>query len=814
MQDRLLSTFLCSVVVVGFAFAVPADNLPENSANSVNLPANSQNSAANSQNSQATQSNSNANSNAEQATQDAGQNANATQSQQNSQGVLGVIGNIFGVGDSPSVPDDDIKTYELGAVEITAPEYADSNPTVVSISSDDLEHTGARDAAEAFRFTPNVFYMPSNQRSSTIYIRGFSESDLGFYYDGIPINDIYQGNAVGGTDLAPYASFGISELQVSKGYTSPVFSTNKRGGALNIVSYTPRKNLEFRLRLVTAANNERQMGAQIGRHFGDSYFALTYTEMKRDSLHYSYRHDELGPIEIPNTDKRYYMISGKYGIYFGYNHEYSANFYHQHQKRHIGLAYGDGLPFYDKTAFYVLGDSVFNDYVSLNSRIWYHMDASQSGAWSQYSALYDNYSIGINEVAKFSFGIDQNMKLGFTVKNEHHYAEDVIKNGGAADRTRYYPEDREWDVLNSSFFTEYALRMNSMFRFVLSASYDRHDGIRILNRPYYNQESGNASDILKAHETPLSKDKNRHLWGWTAQGILYMQPVEPLVFHANLGRKINIPKINALYSTLGATAGLARDLTPERVLNYELGVDFKHEFKDFGTSSFGATGFFHDISNMITTQQLPKDRCTNPTQNATTDVCIFYMNADQGYSYGGEIYAKQGFFNDKLTLGATWSYVQRRTKRYYTDENRQFLVQDNRQIREWDDFTTHPRSNGTVSITLTPRNEFDVALNGTYQSSRYVLVNNVRELGNASLPAVRWWYEKTKPIIYFDLVANYWLTKRFKVTAGAYNVFDINYGYNDAQDPSQDTEYVRAYAESGGLPGRSIFAGFEYRYGE
>ena len=106
-------------------------------------------------------------------------------------------------------------TYELGAVEITAPEYADSNHTVYSVTSEDFEHVGARDAAEAFRFTPNIFYMPSTR---LIYIRGYSESDNGYYYDGIPINDIYQGGAVGGTDLAPYSAFGISELQVSKGY--------------------------------------------------------------------------------------------------------------------------------------------------------------------------------------------------------------------------------------------------------------------------------------------------------------------------------------------------------------------------------------------------------------------------------------------------------------------------------------------------------------------------------------------------------------------------------------------------------------------
>lgn len=49
--------------------------------------------------------------------------------------------------------------------------------------------------AHALRFTPGVFYMPSSTYPSEIYIRGFVEGETGFYYDGIPIGDIYAGNA-------------------------------------------------------------------------------------------------------------------------------------------------------------------------------------------------------------------------------------------------------------------------------------------------------------------------------------------------------------------------------------------------------------------------------------------------------------------------------------------------------------------------------------------------------------------------------------------------------------------------------------------
>lgn len=109
--------------------------------------------------------------------------------------------------------------------------------------------------AHALRFTPGVFYMPSSTYPSEIYIRGFVEGETGFYYDGIPIGDIYAGNASGETDLTPFFTFGLSEIQISKGYTSPTFSSSKMGGAVNMVSSIPTKDLEFNANYQFIANN-------------------------------------------------------------------------------------------------------------------------------------------------------------------------------------------------------------------------------------------------------------------------------------------------------------------------------------------------------------------------------------------------------------------------------------------------------------------------------------------------------------------------------------------------------------------------------
>lgn len=658
-----------------------------------------------------------------------------------------------------------IKTYELGAVEITAPQELDFNPTVSVVSSNEIQKTASQDVAQALRFTPGVFYMPTTSYPSTIYIRGFSEGETGFYYDGIPISDIYAGNSSGETDLMPFTSFSVSEIQISKGYTSPTFSASKMGGAVNIVSSIPVKDLEFKANHTFITNNEHRTNLQVGRNFGSDYFQLSFSRFERKSLHYSYDYAG-GPSSISNTKYESYMLTGKYGWLINDAHEYSINFYHQHAKR--GDIYANwGYPNYDKTAFYMLGNSQFNKFLSLNSKVFYHMNMNKMNHSSaNFAGIYDDYSVGLTETVQFDFSDRQNLKIGIMSKNDNHNARTTTGNN----------MQRDWSVINSSAFAEYALKANNVFRFVLSGSYDRHDGLKIVR--------GSSSAYVRDTQS------NKHIQGYTLQGILYAQLNNATMLYANIGHKTNLPKIRALYTSSYSDEAVIGndDLRAESLINYEVGADFNYHSANFGTSSLGGSVFYNDINDKITTIRVDKSLCSTPAGTGANTYCYQYQNVDNGYSYGGEVFVKQGFFADKFVLGANYAYVQRKVYNRDNYGNRTYVSE----------FTTHPRQNINFSALIAPRKEYDVNFMGSVQTSRYAYMY-LRDANNNIIGED---YVKIPTVVYFDMVANYYLKENLKLSLGAYNLFDRNYNYSNSSTT----------ASRGGLPGRRVFSSIEYIY--
>lgn len=108
--------------------------------------------------------------------------------------------------DSSAFDANTIKTYELGAVEITAPQEPDANPTATIVSKKDIENTASTNMGHALRFTPGVFFQASEGRN-ILYIRGQSEDQIGYYLDGIPINDGYRRRASSYTYLDSFSTW-------------------------------------------------------------------------------------------------------------------------------------------------------------------------------------------------------------------------------------------------------------------------------------------------------------------------------------------------------------------------------------------------------------------------------------------------------------------------------------------------------------------------------------------------------------------------------------------------------------------------------
>lgn len=648
--------------------------------------------------------------------------------------------------------------YDLGQIEATgtasSPDY---NATTLVVDSQDMQNTASTNMGHALRFTPGVFFYPGTLRD-TIYIRGHNESQIGYYLDGIPVNDTYRGQASGFTDITSFGTFGLSEISVSKGYISPSFGADVLGGAVNMVTSKPKDDLELSLGYMFISSNENRISTSVGRNLGKTYFQLTYSQMDRKSLQYSYDYNvdysSENAYDIPNTAKNFRVFHGKYGYEPNENHEYSLNFRYQKQKMNGGWNFIN----YDATTLYLLGSSKLSESISLNSRVYYHMNLNATLS----SAKYDDYTAGIIENIKFDFNENQNLKVGINLKHDSHIRVD----------SRLPNETRsDYKTLNSSIFGEYALKINNIFRLALSASYDRSDALNI-----WKKVTNNVSG-------PLNKDRNLHLDGFSVQGIVYTTLGEHTLLHLNIGRKSNIPNMARFYSDNSGVGYNApsSNINPETALNYEFGADFT-----WASVQVGGNVFYNDLTNMIISTRVSSNACSNPLGTNPNQYCLQYQNANIGNIIGGEIYAKKSFFDDVLTLGLNWTYVQRKSFNYDNNGNKTATQE----------FTTHPRQFINFNALFAPQKEWNISLMGSVQTSRFAMIN----LGNAQTPNYDYVWLPT--VVYFDIAGTYFITDSLKLSLGAYNVLDKNYNYSSSTTS----------AATGGLPGRRVFVGLEYKF--
>lgn len=656
--------------------------------------------------------------------------------------------------------------YDLGRIERVVTTSPDSNSTVSIVTSEDIANSGAQNVAEALRHTQGVFIQsPSGPRGEpTIGIRGYSTIHIGLFVDGIPVHSIYDRQ----TDWAQFSSFGVSEISVSKGYTSPLYGANTLGGSVNVITSKPLDKLELYGGYTFISNNEHRLKAQVGSNLGQWYFQIGYDFTDRKSLNLSSR---FKPTQVqPHTTKigsnyTNHTLRAKVGFTPNENHEYSLNFIYQKGDKG-GLIGASGTsqnlwewPQYDKITLYVLGNSRFNDMVSLNTKLYYdsfYNILKVVGAWNgssigntqwaqskitpstPYTSTYDDYSLGLIETVDFTFGDNIDFKFGVNLKQDNHRNtnERTTTNNG------FVKEKDDQRDISTSIFAEYAQRI-SWFRFALSGSYDRNDMLKVISK--------NTSD------------KTYSLQGWTLQGILYFDINDYWTIYLNAGKKSKLPTLKDRYSETWGNRVPNPNLAPESAINYEIGTTFEWE-----STKFSAAVFYNDIREMLI--------AVAATGCSAENDCKKLINAKEGYSYGVEVGLSQGFLDDKITLGANYTFTERKT----TNAKGSSYGVDGSRILDY------PNHIFNFSFMTTPVRFFDIIAYLTYQSPQWDVDSNNN-------------YVKNNHIWLVDLKVNLRPIESvpdFQLSLGAYNLFDKNYYYG--------SDYYQA--------GRRILLGVEYKY--
>lgn len=659
--------------------------------------------------------------------------------------------------------------YDLGRIEVYSQEKVDSNQTIETIKAKDIANSSSDDVAQSLRYSPGVFFQPAagGRGEPMLGIRGYSTIHVGLFVDGIPVHSIYDRQS----DLSQFSTFGISEINVSKGYTSPVYGVNTLGGAINVITSKPKDKLEINAKYGFVSNNQNQAAFSIGSNFDKVYYQLGYSYLGRQSyqLSQSFKNTQFQPDKDKvNSHYKNHTLRAKLGFVPSESHEYSLNFVYQKGEKGGMMDANNASnwwnwPNYDKITAYLLGNSAFNDKVSLNSKIYYDSfynklqvlgqwngSSINQTNWAQstvspsnpYTSVYDDFTLGLIETVNIDINEKQNLKVGLNIKQDNHT--DTITR--TASNSAFVRTKDDLKDISSSIFAEYAQKIGSHFRFALNGSYDRNDMLKV-----------SIKDV---------EDKTYSFDGWSLQGIAYFNADEYNTFHLNIGKKSKLLTLKERYSTTWGNRTPNPNLTNESAINYEVGYALGLE-----DTKFSINVFYNDLNAMLVSVSDPTNSC-----NAGTG-CTKLDNVKEGYSYGGEVGFKQSLFEDKVVFSANYSYVERKTK---NSKGSSYGVDGSRIL-------DYPNHIANATLVISPIKQLDFIGLATFQSKQwYGVTQNRQTIG----------YAKNKDIFLLDVKVNYRPIESLEFSLGAYNLLDRNYFYGSG--------YYMA--------GRSILASVGYNF--
>src|SRR5690554_5823247 len=168
------------------------------------------------------------------------------------------------------------RIFELEEVAVTGSRNPDS---VNSLSSSKIEKFNRVDVSNALNTLPGISIANVGPRNeSVVYVRGFDLRQVPVFIDGIPVYVPYDGYV----DMGRFTTFDLSEISVSKGFSSITYGPNTMGGAINLVSRTPVQKFEFDGRIGSFSGEGFRWNLNAGSNLGKFYFQLGLSQLKQD----------------------------------------------------------------------------------------------------------------------------------------------------------------------------------------------------------------------------------------------------------------------------------------------------------------------------------------------------------------------------------------------------------------------------------------------------------------------------------------------------------------------------------------------------
>lgn len=649
--------------------------------------------------------------------------------------------------------------FELGEIVV----YGGSNGSTSDIGGQsvsqstvtaaDIHKTNRNVLDEALSTTPGVETSNTggSRNERMIYVRGFDRWQVPLYIDGVRVYLPADNRLDYGRFLTP----DLSEIQVQKGYASVLSGPGGMGGAINLVTRKPTKELEGELRTGVDIGNTGDLAAfttsgWVGTKQENFYLQLSGSYRDSDGWFLPRGFDPVpvgtsGPVEDGGrrdfTNVEDWRLNFKAGYTPNETDEYVLSY--TKQKGSKGAPYSiyepvrgitsplpSGMSYQRdwKWPVWDIGSLAFNSTTAIGeesyfkSKVYYNtfdnvLSAYDDSNFDQqtqsrsFDSYYKDHSAGFSLEGGTDL-IDRN-----TLKTALHFRRDVHneRNDNAPDSsTLHLLEPWQKTVQDTwSIAAEDTFHATDKLDLVGGISYDR-------------MSIGEAQEFKSGSRVEYPHSKG-DAFNWQAAAI-YRQS-DASEFHASVSSRTRFPTLFELYSTRFGSAIANPDLKPERATNYELGW----AGRPTETLKVGGSLFYSDLTDMI--------------QSVSLGSVVQNQNVGDGHSYGVELYGEWDVLPE-LTLGASYTYL----KRHLDDPARLDLKP-----------VGTPDHSAYIYADWMPYENITISPNLALYSSRWStdrLENN---------------FFRTKGFVLANVNVNYKLNENFEFDAGVKNIFDTNY---------------------------------------
>lgn len=449
--------------------------------------------------------------------------------------------------------------FQLGRIEVNVAASVPQLETAVTLDEAEYRERNLRTIPDALNLVPGVSVQRIGARNERgIFIRGFDVRQVPLYIDGIPVYVPYDGYV----DMDRFLTYDVGEMQISKGFSSPLYGPNALGGAVNLITKAPTKPFNLDLGTGYGSGDQVHGFANTGVKWRSIWAQGGFAWLSSDTIPLS---GNFQPVPLqPNFDRaNAYQTDYKGRLRLGWtpNARDQYTFTYANQKGLKGNPPYAGTdpavrprywqwPYWDKESFYFVGNKGLGEFAYLRARLYYDKFDNLIRAYdnncyctqrmgSSFTSPYDDDIYGSSVEWGARAGSRQ------TIKSSFYFKDDTHREGNIGEPMRSFRDQ------SLSFGLEDTIRISRKSSVILGFSADR---LQVLNAE--NLVSGSIQPFPKAD-----------VWAYNPQAGWFHALGESTKIHATFARKTRLPTIKDRYSYRMGQAIPNPDLREERTNN-------------------------------------------------------------------------------------------------------------------------------------------------------------------------------------------------------------------------------------------------------